>query len=56
MVAEQSAQLVDVLPREDFESEHIPGAISLPLKELNATSAHALDGVRPLIVYCNDFL
>jgi rhodanese-related sulfurtransferase len=55
MLAEGSAQLVEVLPREDFESEHIAGAISLPLKELSADSARGLDRNRPVIVYCDDF-
>lgn len=55
MVAAEAAQLVEVLPREDFEAEHIPGAVSVPLKELNERSAQKLDRARPLIVYCNDF-
>ncbi len=55
MLAEESAQLVEVLPREEFEAEHIAGATSLPLKELNADSARRLDRDRPLIVYCDDF-
>ena len=55
MLAEESAQLVEVLPREDFDDEHIAGAASLPLKELDADSARSLDRDRPLIVYCDDF-
>jgi rhodanese-related sulfurtransferase len=31
----EGAQLVDVLLREEHEDEHLPGAISIPLKELN---------------------
>ena len=50
------AQLVEVLPREDYEREHIAGAINLPLKELNRESAaRLLDRERPVIVYCNDY-
>ena len=49
------AQLVDVLGREDFDHSHLPGAVNIPLKELSETSAGALDGTRPVIVYCNDF-
>jgi rhodanese-related sulfurtransferase len=55
MVASESAQLIEVLPRDDYESEHIAGAISLPLKELNRETAKSLDRGHPLIVYCNDF-
>ena len=49
------AQLVDVLPVEEHEAEHIAGAISLPLKNLNRDTAAGLDPSRPLIVYCWDY-
>ena len=49
------AQLLDVLPREDYDARHLPGARNLPLKELDATVAAAVDRSRPLVVYCNDF-
>ena len=48
------AQLVDVLPAEEYEAEHIPGAVSLPLKELDRQTAARLDPGRPVIVYCWD--
>lgn len=48
------AQLVDVLPLEDFEEDHIPGAINIPNKELNAETAARLRRDRPVIVYCYD--
>lgn len=50
------AQLVEVLPREEYEAEHLPGAISLPIKELDRHSAVRLDRARPVITYCNDYL
>jgi len=34
--AEEAAQIVEVLPRAEYDEEHLPGAVSLPLKELNA--------------------
>ena len=49
------AQLVDVLPAEEYEAEHIPGAISIPLKELNRDTAARLDPIRPVIIYCWDY-
>ena len=49
------AQLVDVLPAEEYAAEHIAGAISLPLKELNRETAGRLDPRRPVIVYCWDY-
>ena len=55
MLASDQAQLVEVLPRDEFESEHISGALNLPLKELDAKTAGRLDRERPVIVYCDDF-
>ena len=52
---EQGAQLVDVLAAEEFEHDHLPGAINIPLKMLDASSAARLDRNRPVLVYCNDF-
>jgi phage shock protein E len=49
------AQLVEVLPNEEYEDEHLPGAVNLPLKELNARTAGRLDPSRPVIVYCYDY-
>ena len=49
------AQLVEVLPREEYEEEHLPGAISIPLKELDAGSVGVLDRDRPVVVYCYDY-
>ena len=48
------AQLVDVLPRADYEREHLAGAVNIPLKELNREPAEQLDRDRPVVVYCND--
>ena len=55
MVAGDRAQLIEVLPREEYESEHITGARSLPLKELNRITAQTIDPELPVIVYCDDF-
>lgn len=49
------AQLVDVLPRAEYDAEHIAGAINIPLKELNRETAARLDPGRPVIVYCWDY-
>ena len=48
------AQLVEVLPPAEYEEEHLPGAINIPLKELNRKTAAQLDQGRPVIVYCHD--
>jgi rhodanese-related sulfurtransferase len=53
----RGAQLVEVLPVAEYTDEHLPGAIDLPLKELDATTAAArLDRSRPVVVYCWDGL
>jgi phage shock protein E len=49
-------QLVEVLPAAEYADEHLPGAINLPLKQLDATTAAPLDPARPVIVYCWDGL
>ena len=50
----EGAQLVEVLPPAEYEEEHLPGAINLPLKELSRQAARRLDHTRPVIVYCYD--
>ena len=55
-LVEEGAQLVDVLPREEYEGSHIPGAINIPLKELNRETTAGLRRDAPVIVYCHDYL
>lgn len=50
------AQLVEALPRDEYEEGHLPGAISLPLKQLTEERASVLDRERPVVVYCWDSL
>jgi rhodanese-related sulfurtransferase len=51
----EGAQLVEVLPRAEYEDEHLPGAINIPLKELNDETARQLKREQPVIVYCHDY-
>ena len=53
---DRGAQLVEVLPRKEYEEEHLPGAVNIPLKELDASSIGQLDRARPVVVYCWDGL
>lgn len=53
LVAE-GAQLVEVLPADEYDDEHLPGAVNLPLKELPSLATERLDRGRPVIVYCYD--
>jgi len=55
LIAESQAQVVEVLPCDEYEQAHIAGAVNIPLRDLNASSARRLDPTRPVIVYCNDF-
>ena len=55
LLAERQAQLVEVLPEAEFEDEHLPGAINVPLKTLDRERAQQLDRERPVIVYCHDY-
>jgi rhodanese-related sulfurtransferase len=50
------AQLVETLPEQEYREGHIPGAISIPLKQLTAERAAVLDRSRPVVVYCWDSL
>jgi rhodanese-related sulfurtransferase len=56
LVDQQAAQLVEVLPRAEYDEEHLAGAVSLPLKQLSAATAATLDRARPVITYCHDGL
>jgi rhodanese-related sulfurtransferase len=55
LLAQEQGQLVEVLPAAEYEDEHLPGAISIPLKELDRKTTSRLDRGRPLIVYCYDY-
>jgi rhodanese-related sulfurtransferase len=50
----EGAQLVEVLPREEYEEQHLPGAINIPLKQLDADTTAGLDRGTPVVVYCWD--
>jgi rhodanese-related sulfurtransferase len=50
----EGAQLVEVLPAEEYEREHMAGALGIPLARL----AHEVDRLRrdrAIIVYCYDY-
>jgi len=53
LVAE-GAQLVEVLPKKEFDEQHLPGAIHLPLRKIDAGARASLESKRPVVVYCWD--
>ena len=50
------AQLVEVLPSEEYEELHLPGAINIPLKTLDEQTTAHLDRSKAVVVYCWDGL
>jgi rhodanese-related sulfurtransferase len=50
----QGAQVIDVLPAREYGEDHLPGAINLPLRQIEAEASRVLDPSRPVIVYCWD--
>jgi len=53
-LADQGAQLVEVLPANEYAEDHLPGAINLPLRRLEQQAAEVLDRHRAVVVYCWD--
>jgi rhodanese-related sulfurtransferase len=53
---DRGAQLVEVLPDDDYTPAHLPGAVNLPLRKLDEQHAEVLDRTRPVVVYCWDSL
>lgn len=47
------AQLIEVLPDKEYAEDHLPGAVSLPLRRLEKESGR-IDRNRPIVVYCWD--
>ena len=50
----KGGQLLEVLPANEYEEDHLPGAISIPLSHVDQQTASSLDANRPVIVYCWD--
>lgn len=53
-LVQSGAQLVEVLPADEYQEDHLPGAINLPLRRLETEATTTLEGSRPVIVYCWD--
>ena len=50
------AQLVEVLPEDEYREERLPGAINIPLKTLDEQTTAVLDRRKAVVVYCWDAL
>jgi rhodanese-related sulfurtransferase len=53
-LVDSGAQLVEVLPSPEYEEDHLPGAIHLPLRQIEVRATDVLDRNRAVIVYCWD--
>jgi rhodanese-related sulfurtransferase len=53
-LAASGAQIVEALPAKEFEEDHLPGAINMPLRRVETYAKSLLDPARPVIVYCWD--
>jgi rhodanese-related sulfurtransferase len=51
-----TTQVVEVLPQGEYDEEHLPGAVNIPLKTLDAQTTDQLDKRNPVVVYCWDYL
>ena len=50
----EGAQLVEVLPADEYAEDHLPGAVNIPLRRIDVEARAALDPARPVVVYCWD--
>jgi rhodanese-related sulfurtransferase len=50
------ATVVDVLPRHEYDSGHIIGAIHVPLARVLNFASGQRDKSHPIVVYCRDAL
>src|SRR5436309_1392574 len=55
LLRDEQGQLVEVLPPDEYDDEHLPGAINIPLKTLDRETTRQLDRIKPVIVYCYDY-
>ncbi len=51
IIEDEDAQVVNVLPDREYDSAHIPGAVNIPLKRLDATTTSVLSRDKPVVVY-----
>lgn len=51
---EQGIQVAEVLPAREYEEDHLPGAVNLPLRKLESLAPKILDPGKPVVVYCWD--
>lgn len=53
-LAGDGAQIVEVLGESEFQQQHLPGAVNLPLRQLHSQAPEVLRPHDPVVVYCWD--
>ncbi len=51
-IKEKKGTLLDVRSEMEFETEHIPGAINIPLETIEASLSKIAEMPKPIVVYC----
>lgn len=56
LMSRDGVYLIEVLPEDDYRSEHIPGALNIPMdREFDRrVQRSVIDKNAPVIVYCSD--
>ena len=52
----RGAQLIEVLPKDEYEEVHLAGAVNIPLAMISRLTADRLEWEKPVIVYSRDSL
>ncbi|MDG6778182.1 rhodanese-like domain-containing protein [Thiomicrorhabdus sp. zzn3] len=52
LIKEKNAQLVDVRTPEEFAMSKLPGAVNIPLQDIDRVGESMLDKDLPVIVFC----
>ena len=52
LIKEKGAQLVDVRTPEEFAMSKLPGAVNIPLQDIDRVGESMLDKDIPVIVFC----
>ena len=51
-IQEKKGTLLDVRSVMEFEENHIPGAVNIPLDTIEANIQHIAEMPKPIVVYC----
>jgi len=55
MINRDKFKLIDVLSEKDYKSGHIPGAINLPVDNLETLAQEHLEKADTIVVYCGGY-